>query len=154
MDPNFQQKRRAHSSAAAVDDVSCVGWDGAPLRGSDKGFEKRFEETEEKEEEEEDDYKEYYAKHKPSPLAEMEVADTRKPITRATDGSAQDVLSDGGTYVVDDTVDAALARAERIFRENAVRGDPDMPHSRALRRMLMERAMKGGGGSNENPWAT
>ena len=34
--------------------------------------------------------REYYRTHKPSPLAEVELADTRKPITRATDGSATD----------------------------------------------------------------
>ncbi|CAL9111246.1 unnamed protein product, partial [Musa textilis] len=77
--PSLQQKRRlSHQpEPAALADVSCVGPDDTPLHREQQ-----------KEEEEEEDYKEYYEHHKPSPLAEIEFADTRKPITRATDGRA------------------------------------------------------------------
>ncbi|CAL9171648.1 unnamed protein product [Musa hybrid cultivar] len=77
--PSLQQKRRfSHQPDPVVfADVSCVGPDGTPLHR-------------EQQKEEEEDYKEYYKYHKPSPLAEIEFADTRKPITRATDS--------GGSY--------------------------------------------------------
>ena len=80
--------------------------------------------------------REYYRTHKPSPLAEVEFADTRKPITRATDSGAADVLHG---RMVQDTADDSLARAEAMFREAASRGNPEWPHSRALAEMLARR---------------
>ncbi|CAL9047222.1 unnamed protein product [Musa banksii] len=70
--PSLQQKRRlSHQPEPVVfADVSCVGRDGTPLHREQQ--------------KEEEDYKH----HKPSPLAEIEFADTRKPITRATDSGA------------------------------------------------------------------
>lgn len=76
----------------------------------------------------------------------MEFVDTRKPITRASDGgaSARDVEGgEGRGAMVDDTVDDALARAERMFREAATNGVPEWPHSQALRRMLRMRELQG-----------
>ena len=72
--------------------------------------------------------REYYRTHKPSPLAEVEFADTRKPITRATDSGAADVLHG---RMVQDTADDSLARASR--------GNPEWPHSLALAEMLARR---------------
>ncbi|KAJ8500557.1 hypothetical protein OPV22_011109 [Ensete ventricosum] len=126
--PSLQQKRRlSHQPEPAVfADVACVGLDGTPLHREQQ--------------KEEEDFKEYYEHHKPSPLAEIEFADTRKPITRATDGGASyDVdLGPGRGVMVEETVDEALARAEAMFRERAMTGVPDLPHSWALRRMLRE----------------
>jgi len=53
----------------------------------------------------------------------VEFADTRKPITRATDGNATDRYTDVPGKLVEDTVDDSLARAEAMFREAAVRGN-------------------------------
>ncbi|GJN10691.1 hypothetical protein PR202_ga28808 [Eleusine coracana subsp. coracana] len=78
--------------------------------------------------------REYYRTHKPSPLAELEFADTRKPVTQATDGGAADRLdayvSSATPATVEDTADDSLARAEAMFRDAASRGNPDWPHSR------------------------
>lgn len=98
--------------------------------------------------------REYYRTHKPSPLAEVEFADTRKPVTQATDGGAADRLSSDlsmGT-TVEDTADDSLARAEALFREAASRGNPEWPHSRALARMLARRNQQGN--SNDAPWSS
>ncbi|KAJ0978456.1 hypothetical protein J5N97_013930 [Dioscorea zingiberensis] len=125
-DPSLQQRRRRHVSKEALDGASCVGWDGA-APGGDWNV----------------DYKEYYEKHKPSPLSEIEMVDTRKPITKAMDGRQEEGI---GAALVEDTVDAALERAERMFREAAARGDPEAPHSRALARLL---ALRGSNTSND-----
>ncbi|KAG1338734.1 hypothetical protein COCNU_04G010400 [Cocos nucifera] len=134
-DPSFQQKRRwSHAAAPGptlLEDATCVGVDGSPLAG---GFG-----AEVKEEEEE--YAVYYKEHKPSPLSEIEFVDTRKPINQAWDGGASDDVGRG--VMVEDTVDAALQRAEAMFQAARERGDPDSPQSRALARMLRERARRG-----------
>lgn len=93
-------------------------------------------------------FRTYYKNHKPSPLSHIEFADTRKPINRATDGpaSASEVEGGEGRGVMledTDTVDAALERAERLFREAATRGVPEWPHSQALQRMLRMREQQG-----------
>ncbi|KAE8646360.1 uncharacterized protein LOC105436175 [Cucumis sativus] len=124
------QQKRAHS----IDDVSCIGVYGGPL---EQGKENRT--TEMKEEEE--DNRDYYKHHKASPLAEIEFADTRKPITRATDGTAYD--GESGTVIgwlpeQVDTVDDSLRRATEIWKQNAMRGDPDAPQSRVLRALRGE----------------
>ncbi|KAG0546306.1 hypothetical protein BDA96_02G436300 [Sorghum bicolor] len=99
--------------------------------------------------------REYYRTHKPSPLAEVEFADTRKPITRATDGSATDRYADVPGRMVEDTVDDSLARAEAMFREAAARGNPEWPHSRALADMLARRELgKDAAGSGKPCWGS
>ncbi|CAN6176640.1 unnamed protein product [Urochloa humidicola] len=96
--------------------------------------------------------REYYRTHKPSPLAELEFADTRKPITRATGGggASDRYAADVPARVVEDTVDDSLARAEAMFREAASRGNPEWPHSRALAEMLARRQQAGDGGAGTN----
>ncbi|KAF0907644.1 hypothetical protein E2562_020422 [Oryza meyeriana var. granulata] len=97
--------------------------------------------------------REYYRTHKPSPIAEVEFADTRKPITRATDGGGGvDRFSDVPGRMEEDTVDDSLARAEAIFREAASRGNPEWPHSRALAEMLARRC--GEGSRSSAPWGS
>ncbi|XP_042518544.1 uncharacterized protein LOC122092287 [Macadamia integrifolia] len=126
--PINQQKRKSHTTSSV--DASCVGVDGSPLwkLGGD-GV---------------DEFVEYYKDHKPSPLSEVEFVDTRKPITRATDGTADSVEYGRGADVIGwreeqlDTAEEALQRAVRIWKENAMRGDPDSPQSRALRALLGE----------------
>ncbi|XP_039136635.1 uncharacterized protein LOC120273951 [Dioscorea cayenensis subsp. rotundata] len=119
-DPSLQQRRRCHVSKEALDGVSCVGFDGGIITGGDW----------------KEDFKEYYEDHKPSPLSEIEIVDTRKPITKAIDERWEEGV---GPAMVEDTVDAALERAERLFREAAERGDPEAPQSKALARMIAMR---------------
>ncbi|CAN6212706.1 unnamed protein product [Urochloa humidicola] len=98
--------------------------------------------------------REYYRTHKPSPLAELEFADTRKPITRATDGGGGGA-DDVPARVVEDTADDSLARAEAMFREAASRGNPEWPHSRALAEMLARRQHQGdGGAASRESWGS
>ncbi|KAG4115834.1 hypothetical protein ERO13_D12G131000v2 [Gossypium hirsutum] len=135
LEPNVQQRRTA-TSGAALDDVSCVGMDGTPLPES-KGKEERG-----KREETMDD-KEYFKHHKASPLSEIEVADTRKPITRATDGTASETEQSKGERIgwraeQLETAEETLLRATRIWKENAMRGIPEAPHSRRLRELRGE----------------
>ncbi|XP_050365466.1 uncharacterized protein LOC126783993 [Argentina anserina] len=141
LDPAFQQKRSVATidGANSLEDFSCAGLDGSPWP---KDAEK--EQTNRKEEQE--DEQEYYKHHKASPLSEIEVADTRKPITRATDGTANARGEYGGGRDVIgwkpeqlDTAEETLLRAARIWKENATRGDPDAPQSRVLRLLLRER---------------
>lgn len=139
--PTFQQKRRL--SAEALNEVSCVGADGTPLTGEgEEGPGKKYywEELDEDQKRENDDYKEYFEERKASPLSEIEFADTRLPISRATDGEKRDDQwgGEGRGYYIRDTVDEALARAEAMFNAAREMGDPTMPHSRALRRKLRE----------------
>uniref|UniRef100_A0A0E0LPR1 Uncharacterized protein n=1 Tax=Oryza punctata TaxID=4537 RepID=A0A0E0LPR1_ORYPU len=131
---SFTQKRRWSSQPADSRDEATPGGDEAAARKV----------------REED--REYYRTHKPSPLAEVEFADTRKPINRATDGGgAADRFSDVPAKVVEDTADDSLARAEAMFREAASRGNPEWPHSRALAEMLARRR---GGGDSSAPWGS
>ncbi|XP_040382416.1 LOW QUALITY PROTEIN: uncharacterized protein LOC102707327 [Oryza brachyantha] len=90
--------------------------------------------------------REYYRTHKPSPIAEVEFADTRKPITQATDGGAGAESSSGVPgKMVEDTVDDSLARAEAMFRE-ARRGETPSGRTRARsRRCWRGAAAKGAG---------
>uniref|UniRef100_A0ACD5YDJ8 Uncharacterized protein n=1 Tax=Avena sativa TaxID=4498 RepID=A0ACD5YDJ8_AVESA len=100
--------------------------------------------------------REYYRTRKPSPLAEVEFADTRKPVTRHTDGGAEDRMeNDVPGTMVRDTADASLARAEAMFREAASRGNPAWPHSRALAAMLARRGGDGAAGAGGTaPWGS
>lgn len=67
------------------------------------------------------------------------MADSRKPLTKVMHGSA-DGYEVGGTDKLIlfrpeqlDTAEDALRRATEMWRESAVRGDPDSPHGRILR---------------------
>ncbi|KAA8543052.1 hypothetical protein F0562_021453 [Nyssa sinensis] len=132
LDPTTQQKRRntTGTNTAPLDDVSCAGLDGSPWS--------------ERESAEEEDYKSYYKVHKASPLSEIEIVDTRKPITRATDGTADSHVEGGSEEVILwraeqlDTAEEALRRAMEIWKQSAMRGDPDSPHGRILRALRGE----------------
>ncbi|KAK4418086.1 hypothetical protein Salat_2221300 [Sesamum alatum] len=139
-DPIAQQKRRMSASSAQIGDVSCVGMDGSPWPDDENETDRK----EQRREQLEDD-REYFKHHKASPLSEIEVADTRKPISRATDGTAQNetVGNEGGGGMVWrpeqlDTAEDSLRRAMEIFRWNAMRGDPHSPHGRVLRELRGE----------------
>ncbi|CAN6219929.1 unnamed protein product [Urochloa humidicola] len=131
---SFTQKRRLSLSS---------GQPGGGARESREAATPGGEESAARKVREED--REYYRTHKPSPLAELEFADTRKPITRATDGggASDRYAADVPARVVEDTVDDSLARAEAMFREAASRGNPEWPHSRALAEMLARRQQQG-----------
>ncbi|KAI3449426.1 hypothetical protein Pfo_006091 [Paulownia fortunei] len=139
-DPIAQQKRRNSTYSAKIDDVSCAGIDGSPWPADERETDRK----EQREEQEEDD-REYFKHHKASPLSEIEIADTRKPINRATDITAQNyTVGSEGTGVIVwrpeqlDTAEDSLRRAMEIFRRNAMRGDPDSPHGRVLRELRGE----------------
>ncbi|KAG5587758.1 hypothetical protein H5410_048192 [Solanum commersonii] len=139
IDPLTQQKRHKSSNAndkSSLKDVICAGLDGSPWPDESKSRGEKFE-----------DDREYFSHHKPSPLAEMEMADTRKPIMRATDAPADDGIALypapwGGMMVWRpeqlDTAEEALLRAVEIWKMNAMRGDPDSPHGRILRKLRGE----------------
>ncbi|KAH0640229.1 hypothetical protein KY285_036815 [Solanum tuberosum] len=139
IDPLTQQKRQKSSNAtdkSSLKDVSCAGLDGSPWPDESTSRGEKFE-----------DDKEYFSHHKPSPLAEMEMADTRKPITQATDAPADDGIPLypapwGGMMVWRpeqlDTAEEALLRAVEIWKMNAMRGDPDSPQGRILRKLRGE----------------
>ncbi|KAL6339681.1 hypothetical protein AAG906_034766 [Vitis piasezkii] len=124
LDPITQQKRSIST------DAICAGVDGTLLPNNEEGEQRRREM-------EEEDYRAYYSHHKASPLSEIEVVDTRKPITRATDGTYGD--HEGDKVVIGwlpeqlDTAEEALQRANEIWKQSAMRGDPDSPQSRVLR---------------------
>ncbi|TKY61738.1 hypothetical protein E2542_SST11589 [Spatholobus suberectus] len=125
LDPSFQQKRN-HGSMG-FEEVSCAGLDGTPW-------------PEDKHKRKEDD-RDYYKHHKASPLSEIEFVDSRKPISRASDKT---VDSRRGVDVIGwlpeqlETAEETLMRAAEMWRQNAMRGDPDAPHSRVLRALRGE----------------
>lgn len=129
LDPKIQQKRSVTTEAI------CVGVDGTPLTNYEGAEQRGREENEE-------DYKAYFSHHKASALSEIEMVDTRKPITRATDGTygsyEGDRLVIGWLPEQLETVDDALRRAVEIWKESAMRGDPDSPQSRVLRALRGE----------------
>lgn len=128
IDPNVQQKRR--NSNASIPDVSCAGLDGGPW--PDDATDRRRQE---------DDNKEYFKHHKASPLSGLKMADTRKPITRATDGSSGGAAAGGVVVWLPEQLESAedtLLRAMEIWKENAARGDPDSPHGKILRNLRGE----------------
>lgn len=136
-EPINQQKRHSTSTsssspapvAQSTVAVSCAGLDGSPWPPEGK--------------QEGEDDKEYFEHHKASPLSELKMVDTRKPITRATDGTAGN-HQDGGTGVIVwrpeqlDTAEDSLRRATEIWKRNAMRGDPESPHGRILRALRGE----------------
>ncbi|XP_030543256.1 uncharacterized protein LOC115750204 [Rhodamnia argentea] len=138
VEPIYQQKQKK-ASATPVENVSCAGLDGSPWPegdGENQSQGKRGEADE--------DDREYYKHHKASPLSEIKFADTRKPITRATDGTADSAEYGRGPGVVGwrpeqlDTAEEALMRAARIWKESAMTGVPDAPQSRVLRALRGE----------------
>ncbi|PON40555.1 GATA transcription factor-like protein [Parasponia andersonii] len=135
VDLTIQKKRKQTTTTEKVvlEDVSCAGLDGSPWP-NDEG--ERYRDRAEQEA----DKKEYFEHHKASPLSEIKVADTRKPIIRATDGTAY--AAGGGVIVWRpeqlDTAEEALRRAMEIWKQNAMRGIPDAPHSRVLRALRGE----------------
>lgn len=134
LNPHIQQKRQSSTKAEALGEVICAAVDGTPLSNDIEN------EQRDKHEKVESD-KEYFGHNKASPLSEIEMADTRKPITRATDGAADAVGSDviGWRPEQLDTAEEALRRGAEIFRQNAMRGDPEVfPHSRVLRELRGE----------------
>ncbi|CAD6222567.1 unnamed protein product [Miscanthus lutarioriparius] len=140
----FTQKRRVSSSSSSSRERERDPREAATPGGPESAARKVRE-----------DDREYYRTHKPSPLAEVDFADTRKPITRATDGSATDRYADVPGRMVEDTVDDSLARAEAMFREAAARGNPEWPHSRALAQMLARRELgKDAAGSGKPCWGS
>lgn len=120
------EQRRSHANSPRVKGASCdVGVDGGSIVEDQKV----------------EDYEDYYKDHRPSPISEIEVADTRKPITKATSGGAYEGGGEGGEWAgwseeQLDTAEEALRRAEAIFRERAAKGIPEWPHSNALRRLI------------------
>ncbi|XAR61384.1 hypothetical protein NMG60_11035074 [Bertholletia excelsa] len=136
--PNLQQKRHQSTAGAkaVLDGVNCAGIDGSPWP-DDK------EESRRQRREQEEDDKEYFSHHKASPLSEIEVADTRRPITKATDGTADSYLAGSGDVILwrEEQLDSAedsLLRAMKMWRERAMRGDPDSPHGKVLRELRGE----------------
>ncbi|KAK4357206.1 hypothetical protein RND71_022816 [Anisodus tanguticus] len=140
IDPLTQQKRQKSNISAtnrsSFKDINCAGLDGTPWPDEAKDRRAQFE-----------DDRAYFKHHKPSPLAEMEMADTRKPITQATDAPAGAGIAfysapDGGVMVWRpeqlDTAEESLLRAVEIWKENAMRGNPDSPQGRILRRLRGE----------------
>ncbi|TXG63345.1 hypothetical protein EZV62_010339 [Acer yangbiense] len=111
--------------------------DGTPLPGA-----RESEQRDENEKVEAD--REYFKHRKPSSLSEVEMADTRKPITQATSsggmsdlGAGKDVIGWKPEQLV--SAEETLMRAAEFWRQNAMRGDPDtFPHSRVLRELRGE----------------
>ncbi|XP_020231767.1 uncharacterized protein LOC109812253 [Cajanus cajan] len=123
LEPSIQQKRE--HGTVGLEEVSCAGLDGTPWP-EEKGREEN---------------KEYYKHHKASPLSEIEFVDSRKPISRASDktvdsGRGGDVI--GWLPEQLESAEETLLRAAEMWRQNAMRGDPDAPHSRVLRALRGE----------------
>ncbi|KAK3126015.1 hypothetical protein QOZ80_7BG0612720 [Eleusine coracana subsp. coracana] len=137
---SFTQKRHSSSSETAAA-AGRDAWEAATPGGEESARRKVREED-----------REYYRTHKPSPLAELEFADTRKPVTQATDSGAQDRFDADvtGAATVEDTADDSLARAEAMFRDAASRGNPEWPHSRVLAEMLARRNSQ----EHDAPWSS
>ncbi|XP_047174524.1 uncharacterized protein LOC124842139 [Vigna umbellata] len=125
LDPIIQQKRE--HTWKGLEEVSCAGLDGSPWpEDENKGKE---------------DDKDYYKHHKASPLSEIEFVDSRKPISRASDktvdsGRGRDVI--GWLPEQMESAEETLLRAAEMWRQRAMRGDPDAPHSRVLRALRGE----------------
>ncbi|KAL2954071.1 hypothetical protein AAZX31_19G201300 [Glycine max] len=128
LDPSIQQKREK-GSKVGIEEVSCAGLDGTPWPEDTNKWKEK------------EDNREYFKRHKASPLSEIEFLDSRKPITRASDKTAD---SGRGVGVIGwlpeqmETAEETLMRAAEMWRERAMRGDPDAPHSRVLRALRGE----------------
>ncbi|GFQ08348.1 hypothetical protein PHJA_002978800 [Phtheirospermum japonicum] len=135
MNPIAQQKRRI---SAKIGDVGCAAVvDVNPWPEEENEIDMKRQR-----EEQQEDNMEYFKHRKASPLSEIEIADTRKPISRATDGTAEKGTVGNGFIVWRpeqmDSAEDSLRRATEIFRWNAMRGDPDSPHGRVLRKLRGE----------------
>ncbi|KAL9332309.1 hypothetical protein ACSQ67_001919 [Phaseolus vulgaris] len=91
-----------------------------------------------------EDDKDYYKHHKASPLSEIEFVDSRKPISRASHKTADSADSGRGVDFIGwrpeqmETAEETLLRAAEMWRQRAMCGDPDAPHSRVLRALRGE----------------
>lgn len=122
LDPSIQQKREK-GSKVGIEEVSCAGLDGTPWpEDTNKGKEK-------------EDNREYFKRHKASPLSEIEFLDSRKPITRASDKTADSGRGVGVVGWLPEQMETLMRPAE-MWRERAMKGAPDAPHSRVLRVLL------------------
>lgn len=139
INPKMHQKRS--NSTVPLDQFSCVGIDGFPATPDAENGRK---DRERDRKEQELDDKEYFKHHKASPLSELQIADTRKPLTRVTDGTADSKYNYGSegviTWLPEQMVsaDETLRRAAEIFKQNAMRGDPESSHGRRLRELRGE----------------
>ncbi|XP_074266492.1 uncharacterized protein LOC141589766 [Silene latifolia] len=135
--PNTHQKRQSSSQSAQtqtppepVTEIICSGPVLDPWPDNEENLKAQNKAQD-------DDNKEYFKDHKASPLSEIEFADTRKPITQATDTNTRE-----GVIVFkeeqQDTAEEALLRAAEIWKWNKMRGDPDSPHGRVLRQLCGE----------------
>nr|XP_043611520.1 uncharacterized protein LOC122583156 [Erigeron canadensis] len=131
VDPHFQQKRTKSTSPAL--EISCAGLDGSPWPEDNKDSDRK---------EQEEDDKEFFKHHKASPLSEIEIGETRKPLERVMQGTADGYFGDEKVLTWKpeqlDTAEQSLLRATQMFREAAARGVPDWPHSRRLRELRGE----------------
>ncbi|KAM0050614.1 hypothetical protein Hdeb2414_s0007g00225981 [Helianthus debilis subsp. tardiflorus] len=130
IDPHVQQKRTL--ATKPKDELTCAGLDGSPWPE---------EESASREEQEEED-KEYFKEHKASPLSNMEMGDTRKPLEKVVQATAGGYFGDEKvmTWLPEqiDTAEESLLRATKMFRAAAERGVPEWPHSRRLRELRGE----------------
>ncbi|KAF3795717.1 hypothetical protein EJ110_NYTH04392 [Nymphaea thermarum] len=134
--PSLQQKRSLHTiDRRVLDEAVCAGLDGSPPKGAA--------ESNQEHDENGDEHPDTLLKQKPSPLSEIEFADTRFPISQALDSEVtkepiEEVV--GFTEEQLDTAEEALLRGQRLFDEAKSRGgDPDFPPSRVLRTLLESR---------------
>uniref|UniRef100_A0A803M9C0 Uncharacterized protein n=2 Tax=Chenopodium quinoa TaxID=63459 RepID=A0A803M9C0_CHEQI len=120
-EPNTQQRRKVSNQPAQSDNTDA------------RKAENRAQE---------EDNKNYFKDHKASPLSEVEFADTRKPVTQATDSPTSYYGKEPGLILFtpeqQDTAEASLLRAVEIWKWNKMRGDPDSPHGRVLRELRGE----------------
>lgn len=140
-EPVTQQKRGRsffYSNGPLKGADCAAGLDGTPWPDDKQQLDRERER-----EEQVKDNKEYFQHHKASPLSELEMADTRKPVTRVTDGTADSSYHGCPDLVLWrpeqlDTAEESLRRAMEIWKSNAMRGDPDSPHGRILRTLRGE----------------
>ncbi|PWA99331.1 hypothetical protein CTI12_AA000860 [Artemisia annua] len=132
LEPHMQQKRTKSTKL----DLTCAGLDGSPWPEDDE----KDKATDRKEQE--DDDIEYFKHHKASPLSELEIGDTRKPLEKVAQATAGGYFGDEKVITWKpeqlDTAEQSLMRAAQMFREAAARGVPEWPHSRRLRELRGE----------------
>ncbi|XP_071718231.1 uncharacterized protein [Rutidosis leptorrhynchoides] len=135
VETHVQQKRT--KSTNPEQELTCAGLDGSPWPDDKNTDDKN---TDRKEQEEDD--KEFFKHHKASPLSEIEIGETRKPLEKVMHATAGSYFGDEKVMTWQpeqlDTAEESLLRGMRIFRENAARGVPEWPHSRKLRELRGE----------------
>lgn len=140
LDPHVQQKRAKSTKTNNEHDLSlcCAGLDGSPWPDDESSSNTKEEDVKEGE----DNNKEYFKHHQASPVSKIEIADTRKPLTKVMHGTSGSYFGDekviGWKPEQLDTAEDSLRRATEMFREAAANGVPDWPHSRRLRQLLGE----------------